>query len=225
MFAICPKCGLTADDSQKISEKQREREKMQHDQEVLNRSFRNPDFVKTPTEETVPERASVAQPVAMTAWLCIVVGLAILCYGIFGLVNYYSKDWQAVLSETSLEPVSKPYVFFSLGFIPWLVTLYSIYFNVTAILFLKFMDGSHKRLTESAWAGFAVVVIHETVNFINWVRISSSTPTLSYYAVGVLSSLLMIALWGAPFIVLLWYLRRDVIIRECKKAQDLSGNS
>jgi predicted Zn finger-like uncharacterized protein len=216
MFTICPKCGLTGDDYQEISHKQQEREQLLHDQEILNRSFRNPDLVKVPTEETVPERARVAQPVAVTAWLCIAVGGAFLCYGIFGLVNYYSKDWQAVLSEPSLEPVSKLSVFFSLGFIPWLVTLFSIYLSWAALWFLKLRGGSHKMLTECAWAGFAVVVTHETVNFINWVRVSSSTPSLSYYAVGVLSSLLMIALFGAPFIVLLWYLKSDMIIREFK---------
>ena len=214
MFAICPKCGQTADDYEKISQKQREREQLLHDQELLTRSFRNPDLVKAPTEETVPERARVAQPVAVTGWLSIAVGGILFSFGIFGLVNYYGKDWQAVLSESSLEPVSKLSIFFSLGFIPWMVTLFSMYLIWAAQLFLRLRGGSHKRLTESAWTGFAVVVMYETVNFINWIMVSSSTPSLSYYVVGVLSSLLMIALFGAPFIVLLWYLRSDVIKRE-----------
>jgi len=130
-----------------------------------------------------------------------------------------------VLSEPLLEPVSKFYVFFSLGFIPWLLTLFGSYFIWAANQFLRLRGGSHDRLTESAWAGFAVVVIYETVDFIDWVSVSSSTPSLSYYAAGIVSSLLMIALLGAPFFALLWYLKSDVVIREVKKAQCLSGNN
>jgi hypothetical protein len=114
MFAICPKCGLTADDYQEKSRRQRENEQLLHDQEVLNRSYRNPDLIKVSTEDTVPERTRAPQSVEVPAWLCIGGGGALLSYGIIGLANYCSKDWQAVLSEPLLEPVSKLHVFFGL---------------------------------------------------------------------------------------------------------------
>jgi predicted Zn finger-like uncharacterized protein len=222
MFAICPKCGLSADDCQEISRKRQERERVQLDQEVLNRSYRNPDLNRAPAEEPAHEPPRAAQPVQLTALLCILLGAALFCYGITGLVNYYSKDWQAVLSEPLLEPVSNLYVFFSLGFLPWLATLYSIYFILAAVMFLKLKAGSRKRLSESAWAGIAVAVIYEAAGFVHWVRIGSSNPAISYYAVGVLSALFMTALLAAPFLILLWYLESDVVVREFKKSQRLS---
>jgi predicted Zn finger-like uncharacterized protein len=218
LFAVCPKCGVSADDNEEISRRQRERERLQHDQEMLNRSFRNPDLVKAQSEETVPERPRTPQPIAVTAWLCIAMGGALLSYGLFGLVNYYGKDWQAILSEPLLEPVSKLYVFFSLGFIPWLLTLFSLYFFGAASLFLMLKSWSHRRLTESAWAGLAVAVIFETANFISWARGASSSPSLTYYAAGAISSLFMVMLWGAPFCFLLWYLNSDTLVREFRKA-------
>jgi len=223
MFAVCPKCGMTAEEHQALARKQREREQLQRDREALNRSFRNPDLVKAPVEEVAAQPARAAQPVQVTAWLCIALGGLLLCYGSLGLANYYSKDWQAVLSEPVLEPVSKLQVFFSLGLIPWLTTLFSLHFIWTAHRFSRLSKGSLQSLTESAWAGVIVVVIYEVVAFVDWARVSSSTPSLSYYGVGVISSIFMIALLGAPFFLLLWYLRSDAIVREFKRAQAQPG--
>ena len=222
MFADCPKCGMSAEDYQVLSRKQREREQTLRDQEALNRSFRNPDLVKVAKEESVAEPVRAAQAVELTARLCLVLGGALLCYGVLGLANYYQKDWQAVLSEAVLEPVSRFFVFFSLGLVPWLVTLFSLHFVWAAYQFLELREGSPGRLAQGAWAGIAVVVSYEGIAFIKWARVSSSTPSLSYYAVGVLSSLFMAALLGAPFLVLLWFLKSEVITREFKKAQILN---
>ena len=225
MFAVCPKCGMTVEDFQSLSRKKRERELAERDREALNRSFRNPDLLVAPPAEGSAAPPRVAQAVEVTAWLCIAVGGALLCFGLTGLANYYQKDWQAVLSEPVLEPVSKLFVFFSLGLIPWLTTLFSLHFVWAAHRFSKLVGGSLERLRESAWGGVALVVIYEAVAFVNWARVSSSTPTLSFYAVGVLSSLFMIALLGAPFYLLLWQLKSDLITRELKKARPQSEKS
>jgi predicted Zn finger-like uncharacterized protein len=219
MFAVCPKCGMTAEDGLLLAAKKREREQLSRDQEVLQRSFRNPDLVKAPVAESAVAPARAAPALEVTAWVCIAVGAALLCYGGAGLWRYYSKDWQAVLSEPLLEPVSRLFVFFSLGLMPWLISLFSLYFVWSAYLLAKLGKSSLARLTESAWTGIAVVVIHQMMAFFNWTRVSSSTTTFSYYAVGVLSSLFMTALLGAPFFVLIWFLKTDPIIRELRKAQ------
>jgi len=80
MFAVCPKCGLTADNYHEKSRKQRESEQLLRDQEVLSRSYRNPDLTKDPTQDSVPVRVRAAQPVEVTAWLCAAVGVALVCY-------------------------------------------------------------------------------------------------------------------------------------------------
>ena len=223
MFTVCPKCGLSAEEGQILSRKLRDKAQLQRDQEALTRSLRNPDLVQVPIKESAAQPLKAAPAVELTAWLCIALGVALLCYGASGLFNYYREDWQAVLSEPTLVPVSKLFVFFSLGLLPWLATLFSLYFIWAACRFAKLARGSLGRLSEGAWAGVALVVIYEAVAFFNWARVSSSTPSLSYYAVGVLSSLVMIALLGSPFYLLLWHLKRDTILREFKKGRAPQG--
>jgi predicted Zn finger-like uncharacterized protein len=214
MFAVCPKCGLVGNEYRQNMRKQKDNEQMRRDEELLTRSHRNPDLVAPPPDETISEFSSAPQPVRVTGWICIATGAVLLLYGLNGLLTYYSKDWQAVLSEQLLEPISESSVFFRLGFIPWLITLFSAYFIVTATLFLKLRTGSLQRLKECAWAGLGLGVIHETVDFILWVEISSSSPSFYYLLTGILSSLFWIALWSAPAIALLWYLKNGKIRRE-----------
>jgi hypothetical protein len=47
-----------------------------------------------------------------------------------------------------------------------------------------------------------------------WIRRSSSSASLMYYLVGLADSMLMAALWSAPLLAAIWYLRRDVIRDE-----------
>jgi len=129
-------------------------------------------------------------------------------------MNYYGKDWQTALSEPFVEPISKTSLFFRLGFIPWLITLFSVYFNVVAGLFLAQRRGAAKELLRGAWAGMALGVIHESADFINWVRISSSTPSFSYLFTGIMNALLWIVLWSAPAFALIWFLRSDRLPQE-----------
>lgn len=218
MFAVCPKCGLVGSEYRENIRKQQEKEQARRDKEVLTRSHRNPDLV-APLVGTVPELSRVPHPIRVTGSICVMVGGVLLLYGLNGLLTYYSRDWQAVLSEQLLEPVSESSVFFRLGFIPWLVTLYSAYFIVITILFLRLNVGSLKRLKECAWAGLAVGIIHETVDFTKWVEISSSTPSFYYFVTGIISSLFWIVLWSVPAVVLIWFLNSDRIRREFPEEQ------
>ncbi len=214
MFAVCPKCGLVGNEYRENLRRQQDAEQQKRDMELLTRSYRNPDLVAPMPEETDPEIARAPQPIKITSWSCMAVGGALLLYGMKGLLGYYSQDWQALLSEQLLEPVSGTSVFFRLGFIPWLITLFSGYFLFTAIMFLRLQEGYLQRLKECAWAGLALGFIHETVDFIKWVEISSSTPSFSYFITGITSSLFWILLWSTPSIALLWWLRDDRIRRE-----------
>lgn len=214
MFAVCPKCGLKAGDYTEKRRVQEEREQMRQDMEVLTRSYRNPDLVMGDAEESVPERAAGSEPVRITGWLCFAAGGVLLCYGLTGLARYYGKDWQAVLSDSQLEPVSSASVFFRIGFLPWVITLFSIWLVTVASQFLRLQGWARKGLTRCAWGGIAVAAIVEASDFINWVRVSSSTPSFSYYAIGVVSSLFMVLLWSVPPGALLWFLQRDSILRE-----------
>jgi predicted Zn finger-like uncharacterized protein len=215
MFSECPKCGATGTNYQEMLKKKAERERIKRDQEILTRSLRNPDlFVQPPVEEAAAPKPRLPGPVRITGALSVAIGAAFLICGFAGLAHYYSRDWQAVLSEPLLEPISKTRVFFRLGFLPWLRLLFGATFVAMAIQFLMLRKQAQRWLTQCAWGGVALGVINEIAEFINWVRVSSFSPSFSYYAVGAISSLFMIIPWIAPFLALIWYLQRDTILRE-----------
>ncbi|HTY21358.1 MAG TPA: zinc-ribbon domain-containing protein [Geobacteraceae bacterium] len=214
MFAVCPKCGLVASSYREKIRKQQEMEQLQRDQETLTRSHRNPDLVTNRNGESEPEKPNIPQPVKLTGVACITVGVILFFYGISGLMNYYGKDWQAALSEPFVEPVSQTSIFFRMGFVPWLTTSYSIYFIAAAWFFLAQKSGARRDLIRSGWCGLAMVVIHEGAEFINWIRISSSSPSFSYIVTGIMNSLFWTVLWGAPVLALIWFLRSDRMVRE-----------
>jgi hypothetical protein len=159
------------------------------------------------------ERNTAPLPVRYAGWGCFALGVAILCYGLYGLVSYYGSDWQTILSEGRSESISKIEVFFRLGFIPWLFTLFSSVFLTVVGRFLLLRDRARKEMKMAAWAGVAVCVVYETAEFIYWLRISSS-PSFYYCAIGLASSLLMTVLWSLPFLALRWYLQSEAIVRE-----------
>jgi predicted Zn finger-like uncharacterized protein len=215
MFAVCPQCGLVGSEYQaklrKRQELEREQQQARADQELLQRSVRNPDLSQAPAAEN--GRSATPLPVRYTGWACTALGVALLCYGLYGLASYYGSDWQTTLSEGRLEPLSKTEVFFRLGFLPWLFTLFSAVFLAMTSQFLLLRDHARKDMQKAAWAGVVVCAVYEAAEFISWVRISSS-PSLFYYVVGIGSSVLMAVLWSLPFLALLWYLQSEAITRE-----------
>lgn len=215
MFAVCPKCGLVGSKYQaklwKKQEMEWEQQQAQHIQELLFRSKHNPDLLRTPA--AYGEGNAAPLPVRYTGRGCFALGVALLCYGLYGLASYYGNDWQTILSEGRLEPISKIEVFFRLGFLPWLFTLFSSVFLKVVSRFMLLRDRARKEMQMAAWAGVAVCAVYETAEFISWVRISSS-PSFFYYATGLASSLLMTVLWSLPFLALLWYLQSEAIVRE-----------
>ena len=211
MFAVCPKCGVKAGDHRE-KRRQEEREQMRHKLEVQSKSHHNPDLVTQ--QGPMPPKVAAPEQVRRTGWLCIAAGGALLCYGLIGLANYYGKDWQVILSDPLLEPLSKTGVFFSIGFLPWVITLFSACLLTVASQFLSLRVWARKGLMGCAWGGIAVAAIVGAADFINWVKVSSSSPSFSYYAVGVIGSVFMTLLWSVPSCALLWYLERDSILRE-----------
>ena len=212
-FSVCPRCGLSGKGFQERRRREQEAERLQADLESLQQSYRNPDLVK-PEEENQEAPTVIPQPVRLTGWACIAVGLALFVYGTYGLADYYGKDWRAILSEPLLEPLSRTAVFFRLGFIPWLITLFGTGLMVVASQFLRLRPWAHRGMVTCAWCGLAVIVIREAVGYIEWVRISSGNLSLSYHAVGIMTALLMIVLWSIPVFALHWVLEQDWVTGE-----------
>jgi len=218
-FAVCPKCGLVGSIYREKIRKKQDVEQIRRDQDALTRSHRNPDLVTTLADESGPLKAGIPQPVRITGIICIAVGGMLLLYGVSGLMNYYGNDWQTILSEPFVEPESKTSLFSRLALVPWMITLYSAYFITAAGLLLAQKACARRELIRGAWCGVAMGVIHEIAGFLDWLRISSSSPSFSYIFTGIMNSLFWGALWSAPALALIWFLRSDSMLRELPEEQ------
>lgn len=159
------------------------------------------------------ERHVAPPTVRYTGRAAAALGVFLLCYGIYGLTSYYGNEWQTILSQDRPEPVSRVEVFFRLGFLPWLFSLFGGAFLTVVGRFLLLRDRARKEMQWAAWGGIAVCAAYETAEFMSWVRIASS-PSFSYCAVGLASSLLMAIVFSVPFLALLWYLQSRTIARH-----------
>jgi predicted Zn finger-like uncharacterized protein len=244
MFAVCPKCGTKGVDYHKTFLKKSEgsrkrpnhgtdcmeappapidREQMLKDYELLTRTHRNPEFeVELPPEEVAPKPA-LPLPIRVTGWAAVAAGGAFLLYGLAGLVNYYGKDWQAILSVPFLEPVSKVKIFFQYGFFPWLRTFYAISFLLAASQFFTLRPWAPRVLTGLCWGGIGFMLFQELVGIINRILNTSGSPPAIFYVDCVISFLVTVLLWSAPFLAVIWFLRREETIREYPEATPCQG--
>ena len=191
-----------------------DRDQVQQDFELLTRSRRNPDFATAATLEVVAEKPAIPVPIRITGWAAVAAGAVFLCYGLPGLVHYYGKDWQAVLSVPFLEPVSKTVIFFKYGFFPWLRTLTGLGLVLAASQFLALKPWAPKVLNGLCWGGICLLLVQEAVGIVKRVLITSGSPSAIFYLDCLVSYLIKVSLWSVPFLAVLWLLSRDETLRE-----------
>ncbi len=239
MFAVCPECGTNGCDYQKMAlqksagkPSQRnplpkgveepaspvDQVQIQHDFERFTRSRRNPYFVTETAAEEVAEKPVTPLPIRITGWTAAGAGGILLCSGMAGLLNYYGKDWQALLSVPFLEPVSKTSIFFKYGFFPWLRTLTGIGVIFAGIRLLSLKPGFPKILTTLCWGSSGLILVQEAVEIVKRFLITSGTPSAIFYVDCIISYLLKVSLWSFPFLATIWLLRRDEVVQEYPEA-------
>jgi predicted Zn finger-like uncharacterized protein len=239
MFAVCPECGTNGRDYQKMllqksAGKPSQSDplpkgadepaspfgqvQIQHDFERLTHSRRNPDFATEAAPEEVAEKPVIPLPIRITGWTATGAGGILLCSGLAGLLNYYGKDWQALLSAPFLEPVSKTSIFFKYGFFPWLRTLTGIGVIFAGIQFLALKPRIPKILTALCWGISGIILVQEAVEIVKRFLITSGTPSAIFYVDCIISYLIKVSLWSLPFLAAIWLLRRDEVIQEYPEA-------
>jgi len=239
MFAVCPECGTNGRDYQKMllrksAGKPSQRDSLpknvdepaspidqvqiQQDFERLTRSRRNPDFAMETAPEEVEEKPLIPLPIRITGWTAAGAGGILLISGLAGLLNYYGKDWQALLSVPFLEPVSKTSIFFKYGFFPWLRTLTGIGVIFAGIRFLALKPRIPKILTALCWGSGGLILVQEAVEIVKRFLITSGTPSAIFYVDCIISYVIKVSLWSIPFLAVIWLLRRDEVIQEYPEA-------
>jgi len=237
-FDICPQCGLDA----KVYSEQRknqpsprkvdlpaaapaavDRETMRQELERLERKEaekrqQRAGSAAAPVlpghlDEPVPTASVAPPPVRYLGWGFVAASIAVLAHGIRGWYGYWILTPKQVVAR--YDDVPGPFKFFiSYGLQPFVQMLLGLFVLVAAYQFLKMRPGARRLLEASTWCGVVFVVGSEAANMFGWIGRSSSDASISYYLVGLADSMLMAALWSAPLLAAVWYLRRDVIRDE-----------
>jgi ribosomal protein L37E len=237
-FDICPQCGL---DAKNYNEQQRkqppphkadlpneepamvDRESIRRELERLERKEaekrqQRAESASAPVlpshlDEPVPTATLAPPPVRYLGWAFMAAAVAVLAYGLKGWYGYFTLVPARVASR--YEDVPGPFkLFIYYGLQPLLRILLGLFVGAAAYLFLKMRPGARRLLEAASWSGVAFVVISEAFNMFGWIRRSSDSASLTYYLVGLSDSMLMAALWSAPLLAAIWYLRSDQIRDE-----------
>ena len=236
-FDICPTCGLVAKDyseqrnrqgggrpaprkaerpAEKPTEASSDRmrqdlERLQRAEEQKQRLSAAGDLVLPADEPPVPESLVVPAPVRYLGWAFVGVGLLALVWGIIEFCGYWKlTPAQAVASEYE-EPPGPVALYLTRGLLPTLQVLLGLYAAAAGSQFLKLRSWARRGVEVAAWGGIAYAVGCEVADLIAWIRRSSSSASFTYYLVGFADAILMAAIWSAPLVVTILYLRGDTI--------------
>jgi hypothetical protein len=238
-FDICPQCGLDPKIHNEQSRTQPaprkaappevkpavvDREAMRKELERLEQKEaekrqRRAESIAAPVvpghlDEPVPTGTVAPPPVRYLGWGFIAASFGMLVYGLIGWFGYLGlKPPQSVTDR--YEDLSGPSgVFVSFGLRPLLGIILGFCTLLAVHQFLKMRPEGRRLLEASAWGGVVFVIGSEALDMYGWVRRSSSSASLMYYLVGLADSMLMAALWSAPLLAAIWYLRTDSIRDE-----------
>lgn len=185
----------------------------------LKRILRSPDIDDNgPDSETAPA-IPIPEPIKLTGWVAVAAGGLCLCTALAGLVNYYGKDWQTILSVPLMEPESKVRIFFRIGFLPWLQLLFSVCFILAATQFLARRPRMPKILSGLAWGGIALILIQQATILGSRILRTSGSPPLLFYCDCAITFFVSLFLWSIPFLAVILLLRRKIPSSATRRAE------
>jgi len=237
-FDICPQCGLDAKAWNQQQRKQPpprnaglpaeapvavDRETMRQELERLERKEaekrrQRAESAAAPVlpsqlEEAVPTATIAPPPVRYLGWGFAAAAVVVVAFGFKGWAGYATLDPAQVAGRYE-DPPGALALFASHGLQPLVQMLLGLFVLTAAYRFLQMRPGARRLLEGAAWCGVAFVVVSEAFNMFGWIRRSSGDASLMYYLVGLSDAMLMAALWSAPLLAAIWYLRKDVIRDE-----------
>jgi predicted Zn finger-like uncharacterized protein len=236
-FAVCPKCGLViADYHQKLlaarqAEKTRARtpapsernqqaqplpplrltEEQRRKEEEARKKHgldKEPGVIELPEPVKVRRGGDTPLPVQIIGWVTVIVTLALVIYGISGILEYLAKlkEAKAALLAGD-EAYSKGDLYLKYAIFPVLTIIYALVMLVFGSQFLSMRLWSVKALKSGALFGIVLFASMELTDMVAWCRRASDNASFGYYATGLGGGLLMAALWILPLIALSEYLR------------------
>jgi len=238
-FDICPTCGLVIKDYNEKKGKgggvQSVPSKPPRQQEALDpaeirqraeedlrrleeknagRSYGDPGALQvSPPEPAAAVRSlpDIPLPVQLVGWAFVLVALIVIVYSGLGISSYYDKLREVAGDQFLAEEFAALHSVWGGVVFPVALILFGAVAIIVAVCFLRLLPWARRGLEICAWGGLAYVAGDQLVSLAYWIRRSSSDATILYYVIGVVSTLVMLALWAAPFLAAIWFLRGDLV--------------
>ncbi len=214
-FGTCPKCGIVI---KMFVERQREEQRLKHNQELLGKKLNNLDTTQPPSEDSTTSVADFIDqlhPANLIGWGVAAVALLFLIVGLWGIIGYDSARIQALLMEERDEQVSGFYVFLHYGLLHWLTLMYGLAALTVSILFMKRLKRALKAMSGLLWATIILVPLSYLISLVNWI-LAPIPHTIRGYMIEILNILFMSALVGIPLYLLERYLHERKITSVVK---------
>jgi predicted Zn finger-like uncharacterized protein len=209
-FSTCPKCGVAV---KIFVERQREEQRLKHDQVLLGKKLNNAEAAPPPPETAATPVADFIDnlhPVNLISWGVAGVAIIILVLGVWGIAGYDSTKIQALLTEERGEQVSGLYVFMHFGLLHWIKLIYGLAALTVSILFMKRLKVGLRAMSGLLWTTIVFVPLSYVISFVYWV-LAPIPHTISGYVIEILNILFMGALVGVPLYLLERYLHERKI--------------
>ncbi|NTV48182.1 MAG: hypothetical protein HGB32_05410 [Geobacteraceae bacterium] len=214
-FGTCPKCGVAI---KIFIERQREEQRLKHDQELLGKKLNNvgavppmPEVNTTPVADFIDN----LHPVNLISWGVAAVAIIILALGLWGIIGYDGARIQTTLIEERGEQVSGIYVFLHYGLLNWVKFMYGVIALSVSLLFMKRLKIGLRALSGLLWATIVLVPLLYVISFVYWV-LAPIPHTISGYLIEILNIIFMSALVGVPLYLLESYLHERKITSVVK---------
>lgn len=200
-FGTCPKCGVAI---KTFIERQREEQRLKHNQELLGKKLNNAEAAPPEAEVTTTPVADFIDnlhPVNLIGWGVAAVAIVVLGLGLWGMIGYDSSKIQTLLLEERDEQVSGFYVFLHYGLIHWVKVLYGASSMAVSVLFMKRLKIALKALSYLLWTTIVLVPLLYIISFIYWI-IAPIPHTISGYLINCMEIIFIGALVGVPLYLL-----------------------
>ncbi len=217
-FGQCPKCGIVVEEyNEKLKEKKaraQEEERLRREEEIIRQQYAKQLPLPGPqaSAENPPGMKAVELPVSVTVigWLAIIVAVLLLIAGGRGLLAFSLLTPPPVDPYSTEQPVTAATLFLKHGLQPVLQIIFSVYLLVAATQLLQLRRWARSALEVACWLGMVGILADQVVELLGWIS-RGSDQAGSYYTVGVVSAILMLAIWLVPVAVVLRFLRGKVI--------------
>ncbi len=204
-FSSCPKCGVAV---KIFIERQREEQRLKHEQELLGKKLNNVETAPPPPETaavSVADFIDNLHPVNLIGWGVTAAAIIILGLGVWGIAGYDGAGIQSRLMEERDEQVSGFYVFLHYGLIHWVQLIYGLSALTVSILFMKRLKVGLMAMSGLLWTTIVIVPLSFIISFVYWV-LAPIPHTISGYLIEILNIFFMGALAGVPLYLLESYL-------------------